>query len=66
MTRNCRHCGLPWPLVFFALVGRRADGSELRRAECKFCRSDRRAELDAGAERRRPFSMRGYRKVEAA
>jgi hypothetical protein len=62
MKRSCRHCALAWPLRFFFIVGRRMDGSILRRPECKFCRCDRVFELRHGAARRRTWSMRGVRR----
>lgn len=59
--KTCTHCAMPWPLSFYSVAGRRKDGTVMLRGECAFCRKQRRAELDAGEPRTRPWQLRGAR-----
>ena len=53
--KKCRWCGEVLPLSAFAKHGRRYR----HRSECKLCRKQRRAELDDGALRVKPWTRAG-------
>lgn len=60
MKRCTGMCGQWLPVVCFQHDSGNADGL---RNECKACRSERRAELQEGAARCKPWRLKGLRKA---